>query len=243
MDPDVTGDVPLQDHWPPWGFALLPGVDAFVVLEDEEQREHHSQVKAVSAQQLTLARPPVTAGSALLVGAEVTLVWPEGTRAVNKVGARIAAMRRDADAALLDLQVVGEPWREQRRKWVRVPATGLITVTEVVDGARSLAPRTAPGDLLDISEVATRCVIDAQAIWACRRNARVRVSFFLGDDEIDLAGQVFTSSVSSRSPNRREIVVRFDEPVPAAETLRRHVLSHEEADDDEPAASGEPETN
>jgi len=41
------------------------------------------------------------------------------------------------------------------------------------------------GELLDISEVALRCVISSAAIWAFRRNAQVRLSFTVPDEALE----------------------------------------------------------
>jgi hypothetical protein len=138
-------------------------------------------------------------------------------------------MHQDGDAHVWDLEIVDEPWREERRVWARVAAAGSIRVAEVVDGVRSLGPRTASGELVDISEVATRCRIEVRAIWACRRGARVRASFFLGDVEIEVSGQVIASKISAGEGEPHEIVVRFDQPVAVAETLRHHVRSQQQA--------------
>ncbi|MGX7678946.1 PilZ domain-containing protein [Jatrophihabitans sp. DSM 45814] len=207
---------------------MLPEVGQSVVLSDEDGGEHRSETRGVSAEQLTVLRPEQLAvGVPLLIGADLTLSWASGDGAVNKVRARIAKMRHDGETRLWDLEPTGEPWREQRRSWVRVPASGPITVTELVDEIRSLAPRTATGELLDISEVANRCLIDASAIWAARRNARVRATFALGSHEVQLDGRVTASKFSADGADRREVVIQFDQPVPAADTLRRHVQSQQ----------------
>jgi len=159
----------------------------------------------------------------------MTLAWANGDSAVNRVRARVATMRYDGEDRLWDLEPLCTPWREQRRLWVRVAATGPMTVTEIVDDVRSVEPKTASGELLDISEIATRYLMEARAIWACRRNARVRASFSLGVDEVELDGRVIASRVSGEDAERREIVMLFDQPVAVAETLRRHVHSRRQA--------------
>jgi hypothetical protein len=219
-----------------WGPALpeqlpdLPDVGVFVTLEDEDGGEHRSQVQALDPPRLTLIRPDaLAAGSALLVGAEVILVWASGSVAVNKTHSRIATMRNANGARLLDLEVQGPSWREERRHWVRVAVNGPVEIGEVADRTRSVAPRTATGELLDLSEVAVRCAVDANAIWACRRNARVRAAFALDGDGIELNSRVIASKVSTQDAARREIVLRFDDPSPVLDLLRSYVLARQQA--------------
>ena len=82
------------------------------------------------------------------------------------------------------------------------------------------------GELLDISEVALRCVIAAGAIWASRRNARLRLSFVLQDEPFQLEGRVLTSRIPPRTPSQREVVAQFEPDPKQVEILRRFVESH-----------------
>ena len=104
--------------------------------------------------------------------------------------------------------------------------TGPITVTEVVDEARALGAGVEHGELLDISEVALRCVIAAGAIWASRSNARLRLSFVLQDEPFELDGRVLTARIPPRTPSRREVVAQFEPEPEQIEALRRFVDSH-----------------
>jgi PilZ domain-containing protein len=206
---------------------VLPQPGVGVELRDEDGGEHRTVVQAVADGLLTVRRPAaLPPGVPLLIGAGLLVSWSSGENAVAKVAARITAIRYDGDLLLWDLGLLGEPWQEQRRRWVRVALTGPITVTEVVDEARTLPPGVEHGELLDISEVALRCVIPAGAIWASRRNARVSLSFALPDQQLELVGRVLTSRIPAGTPNRREVVAQF-EPDPAqTEALRRYVAGH-----------------
>ena len=210
---------------------VLPQVGDTVALQDEDGAEHRSSVQAVASEVLTVRRPVALApGVPLLIGAELVVSWSLGDNAVSKVRARIAAIRYDGDVLLWDLAPLGEPWSEQRRRWARVELTGPITVTEVADEARSLPPGVEHGELLDISEVALRCVISAGAIWASRRNARVRLSFTLpeqgsADSSFVLDGKVLTSRIPAGTPDRREVVAQYEPAPDQLEALRRYIAA------------------
>lgn len=209
---------------------VLPQQGAGVVLQDEDGGEHRTLVHAAATESLTVRRPAALApGVPLLIGAELVVSWSSGDNAVGKVRARIAAIRYEGSLLLWDLALVGEPWQEQRRRWVRVEVTGPITVTEVADESRTLPAGVEHGELLDISEVALRCVIAAGAIWASRRNARVQLSFSLRDEAFELAGRVLTSRIPAGTPSRREVVAQFEsapeqvESPRQLESLRRYI--------------------
>lgn len=206
---------------------MLPQPGVGVVLQDEDGGEHRSAVHA-TAELLTVRRPAALApGTPLLIGAEVLVSWSSGD-AVRKLRARIDRIRYDGDLLLWDLAPIGEPWQEQRRRWSRADLTGPITVTEVAAEARSLPPGVEAGELLDISEVALRCVIPAGAIWASRRGARVRLSFALPDRAspdrtYELIGKVLTSRIPAGTPDRREVVAQFEASPEQLDSLRRYV--------------------
>ena len=190
---------------------VLPQSGDGVDLQDEDGGQHRTVVQAAAGKLLTVRRPAALApGVPLLIGAGLLVSWSSGENAVTKTRARISAIRYDGDLLLWDLALLGEPWQEQRRRWARVALTGPITVTEVLDEARSLPAGVEHGELLDISEVALRCVLPAGAIWASRRNARVRLGFALPDRELELDGRVLTSRIPAGTPTRREVVAQFE---------------------------------
>lgn len=203
---------------------MLPHPGDGVVLHDEDGGEHRSAVHA-AAGLLTVRRPATLApGTPLLIGAEVLVSWSSGDNAVCKLRTRIDRIRYDGDLLLWDLAPLGEPWQEQRRRWSRAALTGPITVTEVAAEIRSLPPGVEHGELLDISEVALRCVIPVAAIWASRRNAQVLLSFALPDaGSLELTGRVLTSRIRNGAPDRRELVAQFEASAEQVEALRRYV--------------------
>jgi len=209
-------------------FEVLPQSGDGVDLQDEDGGQHRTVVLAVADGLLTVRRPTALApGVPLLIGAGLLVSWSSGENAVTKVRVRISAIRYDGDLLLWDLALPGEPWQEQSRRWTRVALTGPITVTEVVDEARSLPAGVEHGELRDVSEVALRCVIPAGAIWASRRNARVSLRFALLDRALELVGRVLTSRIPAGTPNRREVVAQFEPDPEQTEVLRRYVADHQ----------------
>jgi hypothetical protein len=205
---------------------VLPQAGDGVILQDEDSGEHRSLVHAGASELLTVRRPAaLPPGVPLLIGAELVVSWSSGDNAVSKVRARIAAIRYEGDLLLWDLALTGEPWREQRRRWTRVEVAGPITVTEIVAETRSLPPGIERGELLDVSEVALRCLIAASAIWASRRNALLRLDFALAGEQFQLDGRVLTSRIPAGTPSRREVVAQFEPAPEQAEAIRRYVAS------------------
>jgi hypothetical protein len=177
---------------------------------------------------LTVLRPALAPGAPLLIGAELVVSWSSGADTVGKVHARIAAIRYQDDVLLWEFTLLGEPWSEQRRGWVRVQLSGPITVTQVVQEGLTLPSAVEHGELLDISEVALRCELAAGAIWASRRYARIRLSFALHEHELELAGRVLTSRLPADRPSRREVVAQLEPAPRQADVLRRYLAARQD---------------
>jgi len=204
----------------------LPGIGAAVVLRDQDGGEYRSQVQERGEGTLSVRRPAVLApGAPVLIGDQLTVSWAAGDNLVGLVRARIATIRYAEAGLLWELAGLAEPWTEQRRQWVRVPAIGPVVLTERADAIRSLAPGVAEGELLDVSEVAVRCEVPVAAIWASRRGGAVGVRFELAGEPVEVEGTILASRVPPAAPSRREVVVRFEPPAPVAEVLRGYIRS------------------
>jgi hypothetical protein len=211
----------------------LPAVEDFVVIVDEDNREHRTQVRAVEPAVITVLRPAdVVAGDPLLIGDQIMVSWPDGDNGVGVVNAQLAAIRREGADRLWDMKILGAPWREQRRGYVRAAASGPVLLTQVVDDSTaptaSGRPRSAAGELLDLSEAAVRCSLPLTEIWASRRSTAVSVSFALDGEEHEIIGRVVTSKLSIQPGAGREVVVLFDQPVPNVDRLREQVFALEQ---------------
>lgn len=204
--------------------VALPEPGATIVIVDEYGREHRSQVTASPDERHhTLVRPDdVAVGDPLLIGDRLTLTWPVGDAAVGMVRARLTAMRREEERQLWDVEITDAAWSAQRRAHVRVEATGPVTISlrSATDDAAPV--RSGVGELLDISEVALRLHLPVGQVWAGRRGAAVVLNLALDGAEVDLLGHVMSSRVRA-DDSRREVVVRFDQPVPDPESLRTHL--------------------
>jgi hypothetical protein len=209
--------------------VLLPPSGQTVVILDEDGHEHRSVVEAVTDEQrMELRRPAGLAiGVPLLIGDVMTLTWTAGENTVGMVRARLVAMRRHDELAVWDVELIGEPWKIERRAHVRVNVDGTIRVSQVVDQDAPTAGRSAEGSLVDISEAAVRCALDAREIWASRRNSHVLVVFELGGHAFELPGRVVAGEIARRNSGLRDVVVSFDQPAEGLEPLRDY-LSHAE---------------
>jgi hypothetical protein len=206
----------------------LPQPGDGVTLKDADSGEHSSSVYASAPELLTVLRPAdLPIGAPLLIGAELVVSWSSGVETVSRVHARIAATRYQGELLLWDFALLGEPWSEQRRGWTRVQMSGPITVTQIVQEGLTLAGEVEHGELLDLSEVALRCTIAAGAVWASRRSARVRLSFTLPEQQLELAARVLSSRIPAGTPGRREVVAQVEPEPWQAEVLRRYLAARQ----------------
>jgi len=205
----------------------LPGTGTSVELLDSDGGRHRSQVAGTSGERLTVLRPAaLPPGAPVLIGAEVTVSWTAGENLVGLVAARIARISYAGAELLWELEPTGEPRTEQRRQWARVPASGPVELTEVVDDLRSTAPGVVAGELLDVSEVAVRCAVPADAVWTARRGGQVRLSFELAGAAVSASGRLLLSRLPAGTPGRREVVVQLEPDPVSVEELRRYVAAH-----------------
>ncbi len=204
---------------------MIPSVGVAVAVTDEDGDEHRSEVHAVSDEVLLLRRPAVLpTGAPLLIGAELVIAWDAGDSAVHKIRGRIVSMPTEEITRLWQVELSGESWREQRRRWPRIPASGPVQVGEVVDEDRLLPPREATGELVDLSEVACRFAVAASELWAGRRLARVRATFPAGAAQVSLTGRVLTSAPGRGDAGRQEVVLQFDSEPDATQQAALSVL-------------------
>lgn len=214
----------------------LPAPGDAVVVIDADRDEHRCQVVSTTDLSVGLLGPRIIKpGAPLLRGADITLAWAETTASVSKMRSTLLTIASTGAHRVWEADAAGTPWREQRRQWDRVTAAGPVTITEIAtDSSVGLGgpPRVTAGELLDISEVATRCSIETDAVWARRRNHPVLLSFTLDRHPLEITGRILGHHPND--PHRaNEIVVQFDRPCPAEHTLRHHVArdtDHEPTD-------------
>ena len=130
-----------------------------IVLRDQAELEYRSRVEGIGDRAITVAQPlDLMADHDPELGTDLLVTW--GTeRGIAVVPVRLIASFVEGHLRLWSLAVLGAGWIEQRRRFVRVPASGVATLdpqTEESEGPVKVA-------LLDISEGALRCTVDVAA--------------------------------------------------------------------------------
>jgi c-di-GMP-binding flagellar brake protein YcgR len=160
-------------------------------------------------------------------GLPVTVAWV-GQRGQSKQDFLIAEVVRRRVPAW-DLVPCSDVVVEQRRRYVRVPATGEVRIWPVAgdplqhegDRADEVSEPMLAAALVDLSEGGSALSVPVGTWLTLGR--LVRASFDLEGAPVDQVGQV-VRSLNSLDPERLEVVVAFAEPIPAADRLRRYVM-------------------
>jgi len=197
-----------------------PRVNDLVTLLDQDDREYRSRVEDVEGEVLTVARPlDLVVDHRLDLGAELLVSWA-ATNGIAVLPVRLIAAHTDTAVATWSLSATRDGWIEQRRRYVRVPASGPLELRLLGDGQTVEA---LSGTLVDMSEGALRCMVsDVQADTL--ETDLVRVGFRFGDQAFDIPGRI----VFRRSGTQpTQLVVLFDEPVREADQLRRQIFAQQ----------------
>lgn len=150
----------------------------------------------------------------------VLVTWPEPAGVICLPGVIVDVPLYEDRAWLV--QAAGEPWNEQRRKYVRAALAGTVALR------RHDSFEIAVGDLIDLSEAGLRCTIGERHRQLAEPGTEVITSVVLGeDDDFQLPGKVLYGRHSTRPDGRLEFVVLFDRPVIQVERLRFHIRQAE----------------
>lgn len=201
-----------------------PEINARVVLRDDE-RAFLSRVEDVAPGVLTVARPhDLPVEHDYVPGAELLVTW-SCPRGIAVLPTRLVDTHVEGSLPLWSMAVIGDGWTEQRRQFVRVEATGALTLR----GRGEEAPiGTVRANLVDVSEAALRCAVDpATAAQVLVEDAEVTAGFRLGDREFALPARVAFRRPGERPNGQAELVVLFDEPVADADALRKEVFAQQ----------------
>jgi hypothetical protein len=182
-------------------------------------------------------------------GAPLMITWPD-ENGINAVPAELVASRTEGAVGLWVVQVVGAPWREQRRAFVRVAIMGPIKLTVLAAGPAADTLATKPVDatpdiarqqttgpsnaatslssrLIDLSEAAVRCALPTAGIEAVQPGTSVTVDFHAGDRDFSLPGTVLKLADSQRQAGRTEAVVTFAPSEEKASAIRRTIFAEQ----------------
>lgn len=201
---------------------LHPNVNDPVVLRDRADREYPSRVEDLREGLLVVARPHgLPADEEFGRGTEMNVVWADDDGVVTLLPTRLMAAHIDGTVLLWSLAVIGPAVREQRRRFVRVAASGPVTFRSTEGGTTAVK-----GSLVDVSEGAVRCTVSAGAADGFLAGSNeVIAEFRFGKVDFAAPGRVEFLRPTKHPAEFEELVVLFDEEV--ADALRKQVFAEQ----------------
>jgi len=213
-----------------------PRVNELVTLIDPGDQEYRSRVEDVGDESLVVARPlDLLADHRLEPGTELLVSWaaPNG---IAVLPVRLVADGTDGLVAIWTLTPTRDGWIEQRRRYVRVPASGPLQLR--LRGADQ-AVEALSGTLVDLSEGALRCAVDLSMADALDTDL-VSASFHFGDQQFDIPARIVFRRPVAPPTQVTQLVVLFDEPVREADQLRRQIFAQQLRSTHRPDRRGNP---
>jgi len=209
----------------------MPEQGAEVQLRDQHGSAHRSEVIERDQQlpgTLLLAPPadlpparPFSLGTRLLVS------WPDD-HSYWVLPVRLVELRPAGEQQLLVAEVDDDAWREERRQYARSALDAEVQIDlEVVDEDDVRGPAGVAAELIDLSEVALRGVVQPNYRDWFVPKVPVTVRLALSGDRFELAGTVLLAKPAARLDHGLEVVILFDRPVPRVDELRRHIAKQQ----------------
>jgi len=204
---------------------LHPNLNDPVVLRDHADREYRSRVEDLGDDLLVVARPhDLPADEPFDSGTELSVAWADADGGVKVLPTRILSAHTEGTLRLWSLVVTGPASAQQRRRFVRVPATGLVALRPADDEKADLVK----GNLIDVSEGAVRCTVGAGAADRfLTGDNQVVAEFRFGASDFAIPGRVEFLRPTAHPAQFEELVVVFDEPVADADALRKQVFAQQ----------------
>jgi hypothetical protein len=200
----------------------MPEVHRLVTIADEDGHEFCSRIEDVADGMLVLARPlTLPLEHRFDIGRPLLVSWPD-PEGLTVAVAKLIGTRARGPLGLWVTEVE-ELYRQQRRQFVRVPALGPIELVATGDEPGAPFPHVA-GHLVDLSEAALRCVLQAVDAEAVADAPNLLVSFALENDRFTLPATMLRAEPSRRDERVRECVLTFRIDDREAGELRRQVF-------------------
>jgi c-di-GMP-binding flagellar brake protein YcgR len=205
-----------------------PDINDPVVLRDHADREYRSRVEDLGEGLLVVARPHgLPADEPFDSGTELSVAWADARGGVTVLPTRILTAYAEGTLQLWSLIVTGPASVDQRRRFVRVTATGPVVLRPGADDDTDETDAVT-GSLLDVSEGGVRCAVRAGAADAfLAGDSAVVAEFRLGAADFAVPGRVEFLRPTTHPTEVEELVVVFDEPVADADALRKQVFAQE----------------
>lgn len=204
---------------------VLPVVNELIVLRDHDEREYQSRVEDLRTGAMTVAQPlDLPVGHTLGPGSDLLATW-HCPRGIAVLPIRLTAVYAEHALRLWSAIITGPGWVEQRRRFVRIPASGPVRL-HPVGGEEGAAP--VPARLIEISEGALRCTISAEALTGLGEPGPVVADFGFGDEIFAIPGQIRYQRTGVHPDDPMQLVVEFDEPVRDADALRKLIFAQQQ---------------
>src|SRR4051794_29771894 len=209
----------------------MPEQGAVVQLRDQHGSAHRSEV-VDRDQQLPgtlLLSPPedLPADCPFSPGTRLLVSWPDD-HSYWVLPVLLVELRPAGEQQLLVAEVDDDAWREERRQFVRSTLDASVEIDlEVIDEQDQHGPSGVVTELLDLSEVALRGVVQPDYRDWFQPHVPVTVQLTLSGDRFEITGSVLLAKPAARTDHGLEVVVLFDRPVPRVDELRRHIAKQQ----------------
>jgi len=201
-----------------------PNINDPVVLRDHADREYRSRVEDLGVDLLVVARPhDLPRDEAFDPGTELSVAWADSEGGIKVLPTRLLAAHTEGTLRLWSLVVTGPAATQQRRRFVRVPASGPVALRPADEEAD-----VVKGNLIDVSEGAVRCTVGAGAADGFLTGSnQVVAEFRFGASDFAVPGRVEFLRPTAHPAQFEDLVVVFDEPVADADALRKQVFAQQ----------------
>jgi hypothetical protein len=190
-----------------------------VSVRDQQGGEYRAEVLEAHPGHLVLAAmDEIDTVDAPESGTRLLVTWSDDAGLLCLPVLLVDSKPPDPTTWLVD--IVGQPWREQRRQHLRAAIGGAVGLRF----AAATAHRTVvSAQLIDVSEVGLRCAVEEGHSARYPQSTPVVAQLTLGEATMEVQGQVLLSKPAAGLDGRVEIVVLFDRPVQHAEQIRHFI--------------------
>ncbi len=204
---------------------VVPVVNELIVLRDHDDRDYQSRVEDLRPGVMIVAQPlDLAVDHTLGPGSDLLALW-SCPRGIAVLPVRIIATYTEGALRLWSTTITGPGWVEQRRRFVRVPASGAVRLRLVGDDPE---PETVPAKLIEISEGALRCTVSDAAFESLAEAGPVQAGFRFGDVDFSIPGHINIRRPGAHTDDPMQVVVEFDEPIRDADTLRKLIFAQQQ---------------
>lgn len=203
-----------------------PEVHRLVTIFDGEGRQFRSRIEEVLDGVLVLARPlDLPVEHEFGIGESMQVSWPDPT-GITSATTELLESRLQGHIGLWVVRVLGDYRREQRRRYVRVPAMGPVRLGLIAaESGEPLAQVT--GHLVRISEAALRCAVEVAEAGELAPDMALVADFSLSGKDFTLTASVLKLEPCRQDKNVLEVVAIFQIDEDEAATLRRWVFAEQ----------------